>query len=225
MALSQSFPYFFYGVALRFCQILFYFPSQFVAPFFQFHIIQSMFYRIFPLNKFKFYLGPHDDQVVTCVCICSWHCSCILDTVSVPLFYPNVIQLESCHISESLPCIPPSLLMLKPGICYYQFSSVAEFCQFFASVISLSQTIFFNAVSVRSFSHNRVTISHYHYIIRSLGSIQYFFQPLVHILYFFLFVICCCHVDLYNHCLYFNVNHPASVSFNLYYGSGNLLFY
>src|SRR6218665_3385806 len=89
--------------------------------------------------------------------------------------------------------------MLKPGICYYQFSSVAELCQFFASVISISHTILSNAFSVRSFSHNRVPISHYHYIIRSLGSIQYFFQRLVHILYFFLFVIRCWHVDLYSH--------------------------
>src|SRR6218665_3909930 len=83
--LFQSFPSFFYGVALRFCQILFYFPSQFVAPFFQVFIIPSVFYCLFPLHKFKFYLGPHDDQVVICVCICSWHCFCILDTVSVPL--------------------------------------------------------------------------------------------------------------------------------------------
>src|SRR6218665_3173783 len=170
---------------------------------------------VFPLKKFKFYLGPHDDQVVICFCICSWHCFCILDNVSVPLFYQNVIQLESCHISWSLLCIPPSFLMLKPGICYYQFSSVAELCQFFASVISPSQTILSNAFSVCSFSHNRVPISHYHYIICSLGSIQYFFQPLIHILYFFLFVICCWHVDLYNHyidwfCLYFNLNYPAS---------------
>jgi len=42
-------------------------------------------------------LGIHDDQVVVCVCICSWQNTCILDTVFVSLPNLYVVQLISCH--------------------------------------------------------------------------------------------------------------------------------
>src|SRR6218665_119118 len=59
------------------------------------------------------------------------HCSCLLETVSVSWSYHYIIQLMTCNISRRLPCmrikfLPSSLLVLKPGVCHYQISSITE---------------------------------------------------------------------------------------------------